>query len=95
MTSSLSCQPDGSGAYFRQRKHFRVDGGATYESPDTSVYFSFAVNQAESSVEQSAGPQRRIAFNLNYFRPHVFGLEAETKLSAFARTPRPSKSIPI
>lgn len=70
-------------AHFRQRRHYRVDGGAAYENSDTGVYFSFAVDKGEASVEQSTGPQRRIAFNLNYFRPHIFGLEAEPEVSAF------------
>ncbi|QCP52451.1 hypothetical protein FAZ95_25110 [Trinickia violacea] len=70
-------------AYFRQRRCYRVDGGATYENPDTGVYFSFAVDEGEVPNEQGTGPQRRIAFNLNYFRPHIFGLEAEPEVSAF------------
>lgn len=69
--------------YFRQRKHYRGDGGATYENPDTGVYFSFAVDEGEVRVEQSTAQQQRIAFNLNYFRPHIFGLEAEPEVSAF------------
>ncbi|MGN6232087.1 MAG: hypothetical protein ACTHNZ_13120 [Trinickia sp.] len=42
-------------AYFQQRRHYRVDGGATYENFDTGVYFSFAVDQGETSVEQGTG----------------------------------------
>lgn len=71
-------------AYFRQRRHYKVDGGATYENADTGVYFSFVMDEGEVSVDQgNDGPQRRIAFNLNYFRPHIFGLEAEPEVSAF------------
>ncbi|MGE0707862.1 MAG: hypothetical protein AB7N76_12865 [Planctomycetota bacterium] len=65
-------------AYFGERPHFEVDEErAFYENPDTSVYFSF-----ELGDEQEEG-RLPVAFNVNYYRPHVFGLEAEVELTRF------------
>ncbi|MFC5431085.1 hypothetical protein ACFPTO_20100 [Paraburkholderia denitrificans] len=85
---------DDVAAYFRQRSHYRVDGNATYENTNTGVYFSFAFDDAEPTNGQSAGAQRRIAFNLNYFRPHIFGLEAEPEVSLFVNRFNPEIEDP-
>ena len=80
-------------AYFAGREHFSIQGDdadqALYENEDTGVYFSFA----HSGAEAQAGPEEveddlrdaHVSFNLNYWRPHVFGLEAEPEVSAFVR----------
>jgi hypothetical protein len=49
------------------------NGQALYENEDTGVYFIF------DEPEDGA-----VLFNLNYFRPHTFGLEAAIELEAFA-----------
>ena len=62
-------------AYFQARRHYTVENGqALYQNEDTGVYFIFD--------EPSDGV---VAFNLNYFRPHTFGLEAAIELEAFAK----------
>jgi hypothetical protein len=61
-------------AYFRDRRHYEMGRGqALYHNDDTGVYFLF--EEPENGT---------VAFNLNYFRPHVFGLEAVKELEAFA-----------
>jgi hypothetical protein len=61
-------------AHFRRRRNYTVGNGqAVYQNEDTGVYFIFD--------EPSDGV---VAFNLNYYRPHVFGLEAAIELKAFA-----------
>jgi hypothetical protein len=62
-------------AYFSARAHYTVDDeGAWYQHEDTGVYFSFRWRDGSASAA---------TFNLNYFRPRVFGLEAEPEVSAF------------
>lgn len=64
-------------AYFRGRPHVEVDSGQVfYRHPDTGVYCSFDLAARE-------GHDVPCAFNLNYFRPHVFGLEVEPVLTHF------------
>jgi hypothetical protein len=62
-------------AWFASRRHYNVsDAEAWYANEDTGVYFGFAI--------ASEAP---VAFNLNYFRPHIFGLEADAELNAFTQ----------
>lgn len=61
-------------AYFGKRRNYELGKGqAIYQNEDTGVYFIF--DEPDDGV---------VAFNLNYFRPHVFGLEAAAELEAFA-----------
>jgi hypothetical protein len=61
-------------AYFKNRANYQAgEGQAVYQNEDTGVYFIF--DEPEDGV---------VAFNLNYFRPHVFGLEAARELEQFA-----------
>ncbi len=61
-------------AYFQDRPNYQAGKGqAIYQNEDTGVYFMF--DEPEDGV---------VAFNLNYFRPHVFGLEAAPELEQFA-----------
>jgi len=64
-------------AYFAQQPSFKLNAQrAHYEHEVTGVYFGFDfTNDAPGRVP--------VAFNLNYFRPHVFGLEAEPVVTAF------------
>jgi hypothetical protein len=70
--------------YFRGREHYKTDEKeAFYENETTGVYFSF--DMGEQNQDAETGPLLPCAFNLNYFRPHVFGLEAEPELTVFVR----------
>ena len=86
---SHAITPDAFREYFRARRHYTVrESQAWYANEDSDVYFSFELpgerepldieeEHAEGYVPEDA------SFNLNYFRPHVFGLEAEPEVSAF------------
>jgi hypothetical protein len=81
------------GRYFSKRSHYlrtqSPDGAAHffYENPDTGVYFSFWLeeNARENQDDSMARAERRptVMCNINYFRPHVFALEAESEIAAF------------
>ncbi len=61
-------------SWFEQRPGYTVHGDeARYENEDTGVYFSFEYDTDNSTV----------AFNMNYYRPHFFGLEAVGEVEAF------------
>jgi len=67
-------------AYFSQNPHYKLNNGqAFYSNEITGVYFSFDYEEngdyPENNVEAS--------FNLNYFRPHFFGLEAAVEVEKF------------
>ena len=58
--------------WFAEQDNFTVtDDRAHYENEATGVYFGF-----DFMKEPDEG-RVPLAFNINYFRPHVFGLEAE------------------
>jgi hypothetical protein len=64
--------------YFSKRQHFTVgEKRAHYTNERTGVYFGF------DFTEPSQPGRAPLAFNINYFRPHVFGLEAEPELTRF------------
>ncbi len=66
--------------YFRGRDRFQVKKAqAFYSNECTGNYFLFEYSES-GSEDDGLLP---ITFNLNYFRPHVFGLEAEPELHAF------------
>lgn len=74
--------------HFEARPHYRVDTQqAWYANEDTGVYFTFDVVSSPAPEDDGdAGgldASSHIAFNLNFFRPHIFGLEAELEVSAF------------
>jgi len=68
--------------YFSSRPHYRLENSqAWYENQETGVYFSFDYNQ---TPDDEFDPElEAVTFNINFFRPHVFALEAEPELSAF------------
>jgi hypothetical protein len=72
-------------AYFRDRPRYRVEGRqAWYENEDTGVYFSFDwADEAIDDRDDDGRVRYAAAFNLNYFRPSFFGLEAEPEVRAF------------
>jgi hypothetical protein len=60
-------------AWFERRPGYTVsEREAAYENDSTGVYFRF-------DLDVDGTP----AFNLNYFRPHTFALEAAPEVSAF------------
>jgi hypothetical protein len=64
-------------SHFGGRRNYKVSKKqAMYQNEDTGVYFIFDAPDSDGMV----------AFNLNYFRPHVFGLEAAPELELFATT---------
>ena len=73
--------------YFYERPWWKLrdtESGvqAWYENTDTGVYFSFDCSKDD------------VAFNLNYFRPHIFGLEAAAEVTAFVQALKPEISDP-
>jgi hypothetical protein len=63
-------------AYFNGRRNYTVSKAqAVYENEDTGVAFIF-----------DAPEDGMVAFNLNYFRPHTFGLEAAIELESFTKS---------
>ncbi len=68
--------------YFGDNSYYEVENGqAFYSNDNTGVYFSFEHNsdpiQDEDDIEHS------VAFNINYYRPHFFALEAEPEINRF------------
>lgn len=76
--------------YFSERPKYKVSATrARYENADTGVYFSFDfVHDRDQSVHGVEGApaeldKRWASFELNYYRPSVFALEAAPELEAF------------
>jgi hypothetical protein len=68
--------------YFSQRPSYGMKGDqAIYQNKDTGVYFIFDFNGPEKSDPEA--PPGSVSFNLNYFRPHFFGLEAAPEVEGF------------
>jgi len=61
--------------WFAERGYQMSEGQAFYENEKTGVYFAFWLSESEGRVEA--------AFNLNFFRPDIFALEAEGHVAAF------------
>jgi hypothetical protein len=71
-------------SYFEGRGNYQVSASqALYENQDTGVYFSFDFQAEKGKKRASAWVP--LAFNVNYYRPHVFGLEADLELGEFVR----------
>jgi hypothetical protein len=67
-------------SYFQQRKNYKVTGRqALYQNETTGVYCCFDLGDVEGVEANDLLP---ISFNLNYFRPHIFGIEAEREVKA-------------
>jgi hypothetical protein len=76
--------------YFASRPHYQINGSVVYQSQDTGVYFVFEFRSDTDDQNQLAGA----SLNLNYFRPHIFGLEAEQEVRAFVECFQPSIEDP-
>src|SRR5699024_5495930 len=72
--------------YFRARDHYTVSElQAVYQNKDTGIYFNFFFNHEpqKEEHEDSEAIDCTATFNLHFYRPHVFGLEAAEQVSAF------------
>jgi hypothetical protein len=68
--------------YFGSRDHYRLsEQEAFYQNPDSGVYFGFEFAPAKDSQEQPLP----VSFNINFFRPSYFILEAELEVSTLVR----------
>ena len=65
-------------AFFEGRGYKVSETQAFFENESTGVYFGF-----DFRPEKPEGSAASIAFNINYYRPHVFGLEAASELTSF------------
>lgn len=69
-------------AHFRSRPWYTKKGRQfVYFDEDTGVYFSFDLVAAGGKGARGLVPAG-LVFNVNYCRPHVFGLEAALELTA-------------
>lgn len=69
--------------HFYGRRNY--NDAAFYANEDTGVYFSFEFFEADESDDPDTPEFLRaphVAFNLNFFRPHAFALEAEPEVAA-------------
>jgi hypothetical protein len=71
-------------AYFAMRPCYQLSQyQAVYGNGDTGVYFLFDLHQ---EMQDEAETHYPIAFNINYFRPSLFIIEAERELTRFVKT---------
>lgn len=69
--------------FFDQRKNYQLtDAQAIYQNSVTGVYFSFDFEETTDGEPSEALP---VTFCLNFYRPHIFGLEAELEVRAFVK----------
>jgi hypothetical protein len=69
-------------SYFKGRKNYTIkETQAFYMNEDTGVYFWF--DYSDDEPDDPEAPEGRVSFELNYYRPHVFVLEAEPEVRAF------------
>ena len=67
--------------YFSTRPHYQLnEEQAFYQNEGTDVYFSFDYTSEDAEAEEPAGGH--VSFNINFYRPHFFGLEAEPEVRA-------------
>lgn len=72
-------------AYFTGDRYTH-DDEIHYSNQDTGVYFHLSYNEGGIDEEEPNRLQRsHVAFNMNYFRPHTFAVEAERVLTPFVR----------
>lgn len=69
-------------SYFSERPLYEVtEDQVWYQNECTGVYFSFDFNDTPSEDEDEV--EYSVAFNMNFFRPHFFALEAEPEVTQF------------
>jgi hypothetical protein len=66
--------------FFKDLEHFRIDKDeAHYHNEATGVYFHFAYSAGKKGKKGEPATES-LYFNLNFFRSHIFGLEAADTL---------------
>lgn len=71
-------------SYFNGRPNYEVSGQqSVYQNEDTGVYFIFDYTEPDDSDPEDI--ESTASFNLNFYRPSVFGLEAVDEVSAFVK----------
>jgi len=79
--ANLSPRAEDFVAFFQTRPNYELSKQqAIYQNETTGVYFIFDIGDIGNEEQPDLVPA---SFNLNYFRPHVFGLEAEPEVKAF------------
>jgi hypothetical protein len=74
--------------YFAERKHFTAENdNLVYQHPDTDAYFFVRLRSGRNMLLQQAVVCAE--FEINYFRPSYFGIEAEKELAAFVAAFQP------
>lgn len=72
-------------SFFKGGSDFTVKGTSVgYSNEKTGVYFSFEYSDgkaADADPDDPLAGRAHVHFNLNYIRPHTFGLEAERVLT--------------
>lgn len=78
---------EGFRSYFERYPNFTLEGTrAGYANEKTGVYFT--IGYSDGDTEDGDAPnagREHIFFNMNYYRPHVFGLEAERVLTRLVK----------
>jgi hypothetical protein len=75
-------------SYCKSRSCFTVDGTHVgYGNDKTGVYFGFDYydGTGRTDADDPMAGREHIHFNLNYYRPHIFGLEAEQTLTRLVK----------
>lgn len=74
-------------AHFVGDRYQIDDDEVHYSNPDTGVYFHFTFREGGHVAEDNPNRRTRstIYFNMNYFRPHTFGLEADLILKPLVK----------
>jgi hypothetical protein len=80
-------------AYFNNEKLHQHDGDTVnYSNEDTGVYFHLTwqgggsnTDEAKDDTGATAPSEPTLYFNMNYFRPHTFGLEAVRVLAGLVQ----------
>lgn len=74
--------------HFAKRRHFSAkDDSVLYSNPDTGVYFFVKLRSARNVLLRKSVPFAE--FEINYYRPSYFGIEAERELSALVTALQP------
>ena len=75
--------------YFVARKRFKIsDDEIVYKNPDTGVHFLISLHSTRTLLFQTNVVSA--AIEVNYCRPHYFGIEAEIEISALVGEFRPT-----
>ena len=75
--------------YFGGRAHFELNDKSShqawYANEDTGVQFYFEHALKSESADADEEKVDHVFFNVNFYRPHIFGLEAARELENFAQ----------